>query len=308
MAMTDGDARALTSNRKRRGVAQASITRLSKNLSKLESTPEDPGTLTSVKRLLTKLETLDKEFKSLHLAIVDHTEEGALPKEQQVLDNHDEEVSLLEERIRQLIDACQSTPDAAARKILLKHLTHIEKTLQTLSDSILALPGDNAEAIPLLHQHTEQLSEFKTELGDVRKNLFSLDLEDTDPLNQQQENVDKAIFTCSIKVKKLLVARENPSTASTASDPHGVKLPKLDIATFDGNILHWKTFWEQFEVSVHNRPNLSDAEKLAYLRHALKDGTANRVIEGLSWSGEHYAEALGSGMISLVLFIRHMYA
>ena len=112
-----------------------------------------------------------------------------------------------------------------------------------------------------------KLSEVKAKLGDIRKNLFSVDLEDTDPLNQQQERVDKTIFNCSVKVKKLLAAREHPPTTSTTSDPHGVKLPKLDVATFDRNILHWKTFWEQFEVSVHNRPNLSDA---VYLRHALK--------------------------------------
>ena len=43
-------------------------------------------------------------------------------------------------------------------------------------------------------------------------------------------------------------------------------------------------------MSVHERPHLSDAEKLVYLRQALKDGTAKNTIEGLSRSGEHYTE------------------
>lgn len=72
----------------------------------------------------------------------------------------------------------------------------------------------------------------------------------------------------------------------------GVKLPKLDVPVFDGNILNWTSFWEQFCVSVHSRPNLTNSEKLLYLQHALKDGTAKHVIEGLSRSGEHYAEAV----------------
>jgi hypothetical protein len=72
----------------------------------------------------------------------------------------------------------------------------------------------------------------------------------------------------------------------------GVKLPKLDVPIFDGDLLSWTQFWEQFSVSVHDRSEISDAEKLAYLRSALKDGPAKMSIEGLSRSGEHYSEAI----------------
>ena len=72
-----------------------------------------------------------------------------------------------------------------------------------------------------------------------------------------------------------------------------MKLPKIDVPTFDRNILHWTTFWEQFEVSIHSKPQHPNAEKLAYLRHALKGGTANQVIEGMSQSADQYEEAIG---------------
>ena len=45
-------------------------------------------------------------------------------------------------------------------------------------------------------------------------------------------------------------------------------------------------------VSVHDCPKLLDPEKLVYLQHSLKNSSAKRVIEGLSRSGEHYAEAI----------------
>ena len=83
-----------------------------------------------------------------------------------------------------------------------------------------------------------------------------------------------------------------PTPAPTHSDSKGVKLPKLDVPTFDGNILNWKCFWEQFSISVHDRSSLSNSEKLVYLQHALKDVSAKHVIEGLSRSGEHYTEAV----------------
>lgn len=64
------------------------------------------------------------------------------------------------------------------------------------------------------------------------------------------------------------------------------------MPTFNGNILIWTTFWEQFAVAVHGRSSLSNSGKLAYLCHAVKSGTTKGVIEGLSRSGDHYSEAV----------------
>ena len=49
--------------------------------------------------------------------------------------------------------------------------------------------------------------------------------------------------------------------------------------------MKWRSFWEQYEVSIHSREQLTDSEELAYLRQLLKDAPAKRVIEGLSGSG-----------------------
>lgn len=75
-----------------------------------------------------------------------------------------------------------------------------------------------------------------------------------------------------------------PSSPSTTvpSEAPGVKLPKPDVPKFDGNIIEWCTFWEQFSVSIDSRSHLSDSEKLVYFRHSLKDGSAKGVIEGLA--------------------------
>ena len=68
-----------------------------------------------------------------------------------------------------------------------------------------------------------------------------------------------------------------------------MRLPKRDVPSFDGHILNWQSFWEQFCVA---RTNISDIEKLVYLRNSLKDGSAKNAIEGLSHSGEQYKEAI----------------
>ena len=74
--------------------------------------------------------------------------------------------------------------------------------------------------------------------------------------------------------------------------PWVLSSPNSTSHIFNSNILNWKTFWEQFKVSIHDRANISDTEKLVYLQHALREGTAKCVIESLSRSGEHYAEAV----------------
>ena len=84
------------------------------------------------------------------------------------------------------------------------------------------------------------------------------------------------------------------STSSASMTHEGsstnLRLPKLAIPTFDGNILNWRQFWEQSSVSVHDRINLSNAEKLVYLQQSIKEGSAKPIIYKVS--GEQYDEAI----------------
>ena len=135
----------------------------------------------------------------------------------------------------------------------------------------------------------------KGNFEDVRTEVLSLMIDESDDLNTTVLKMDQGIFDMSLEIKKLLY---NPGHAPEATTPtaetRGVKLPKVDVPMFDGDILHWQTFWEQFSVAIHDRTNISDTEKLVYLRHSLKDGSAKSIIEGLSRSGEQYAEAIKS--------------
>ena len=78
----------------------------------------------------------------------------------------------------------------------------------------------------------------------------------------------------------------------TSPRTRSAKLPKSEVPTFDGDLLKWKSFWNQFRVSIHDCIDLTNAEKMVYLQNALKDNTARRTIEGLMKSGENYKEAV----------------
>ena len=83
-----------------------------------------------------------------------------------------------------------------------------------------------------------------------------------------------------------LKQRRDPAARSRA------KLPKLEVPTFNGEILRWRTFWDMFEVSVHKQKGMSNPEKLLYLRQAVNSGPNTQVIEGLSHTGDQYEEAI----------------
>ena len=275
--------------RKRRGIVRASITRLSNRIKELEGKVDQPSTFDLAKRDKDKLESLDSEFKVHHYAVVDVLDKPEdLAKEQEVLDEHDDSIAELTIRMQKVISACATASDPNPRKIQSRRLARLEKSLSAVSEEIKAL-SKRSDDTCLIRQHEEQLLDFKRELEDIRKCLLPLDLNDDDELSILQTKLEKSLFNNSLEIKRLL--KGHVSTPS-ASDSKGVRLPKLDVPKFDGNILNWRSFWEQFQVSVHDRSNLAESEKLVYLQHALKDGSAKQAIEGLSRSGEYYSEAI----------------
>ena len=99
----------------------------------------------------------------------------------------------------------------------------------------------------------------------------------------------------TLKLIKLTHDREKREhrTTDEASASPGVRLSKISIPTFDVIILAgWKSFWEQFDTTIHSKVGLNDIEKLTYLQDALKDSPARFMIQGLTRTSENYQEAI----------------
>ena len=228
--------------KKRRGISHASITKLATKLNDLESKADQPTTLDFARRLKERLDSLDLEFKTHHYALVEQIEERTdLDREQETIDNHDDEASVIAVCAQKLIALCSSSPVSDLRKTSSRRLAHINKNLSTISDAIGALAGE--DDILLLHQYEEQIADCKKELNDTRNNLLSIDLGEEDELSKLLTRVGKKLFDCSLSIKKSL---RTCSHATPTTDNTGVKLLKLEVPTFDGNLLNWRTFWEQF--------------------------------------------------------------
>ena len=276
--------------RKRRGVSRGSITRLTKKVTELEKRGPDPKTLITARQVTKDVQTTSTDFKEKHLSVVDLLERDAdLEAEQIVLDEHDEIVADLLARLDVLVTRL-SSPEAKddPREISKKRLTRLEKKLSSVVGEVDKFDPKSVDRC-LIRQREEQLHEMKLELSDIGKSSFIVSLDEKDELSVIQSSIDTTLFDTSLKIKHFLAKL---SADATTADTHGVKLPKIDVPTFSGDLLRWKSYWEQFSVAVDTRTDMSDAEKLVYLRHSVKDGSARHVIEGLTHTGDNYAEAV----------------
>ena len=69
-----------------------------------------------------------------------------------------------------------------------------------------------------------------------------------------------------------------------------VKLPKLAIRPFNGNITAWTTL-DSFESAIDNSTGLSEIDKFNYLR-SLVEKSATEAISGLTLTADNYKEAV----------------
>ena len=83
----------------------------------------------------------------------------------------------------------------------------------------------------------------------------------------------------------------DPGTGASGSSTRQARLPKLILLPFNGDIANWLSFWELYDVSVHSNSELTDVQKLSYLK-SLVEGVAKEVIEGLSLLADSYCEAV----------------
>ena len=69
-----------------------------------------------------------------------------------------------------------------------------------------------------------------------------------------------------------------------------VKLPKLELKSFDGRALSWQSFLDRFDSSIHKNTYLNDIDKFSYLSFLCS--SASESIYKLTRTAENYTEAI----------------
>ena len=158
--------------------SSARVTRLEKRLRELEDISEQPATADHARELALKLGNLDANFEAYHFDLIDLIEEeedDALDKEQEVLDEHDDQIADMNIRLKRLFSVdTLSLNDPDPVKLSSRKLNHLERGILVIRDAITALPTDHGD-VSLIEQYEFQLSDHKTELSKIHAILLSVD-------------------------------------------------------------------------------------------------------------------------------------
>ena len=69
-----------------------------------------------------------------------------------------------------------------------------------------------------------------------------------------------------------------------------MRLPKIELPTFSDSYTEWTAYWDLFNASVDSNAQLSDAQKLQYLKSSLK-GETSKLVAPLTPNNANYALA-----------------
>ena len=116
-------------------------------------------------------------------------------------DKHNDAIAVLVIRVKCILAACSAKVESVDHKAASRKLSHLDKSLTSVSEAISFLTDESEPC--LIQQYGEQVQDIKTALRDTQNTLLSLDF-DGDTLMTTLERLDKGVFDCLLKIKRLM--------------------------------------------------------------------------------------------------------
>uniref|UniRef100_A0A5S6Q5F0 Uncharacterized protein n=1 Tax=Trichuris muris TaxID=70415 RepID=A0A5S6Q5F0_TRIMR len=142
----------------------------------------------------------------------------------------------------------------------------------------------------LIEEETLRLESYLAKCQDVQEDLQLL-VKDAETLQEEIESwvaFESSVMDVKAKVKEYL-QRYKVSESQEAKEPSSVgpNLPRWTLPQFNGDVLQFASFWDQFEAAVDSRTDLSNVTKMVYLQSAL-GGEALDAIHGFTVTNANY--------------------
>uniref|UniRef100_A0A6P7GVR5 Uncharacterized protein LOC114343475 n=1 Tax=Diabrotica virgifera virgifera TaxID=50390 RepID=A0A6P7GVR5_DIAVI len=130
-----------------------------------------------------------------------------------------------------------------------------------------------------LKEHMEKINTLVIE-ATVNEELDVLDNGEVERINQLRRKVRETL-------KKIRPGMQRPDSVQRRD---GVTLPQVKIPVYEGRYETWRTFHDLFTKVIHGNDQLSNSEKMQYLKTQVR-GEANRMIQHLHISEANYEVA-----------------
>nr|CAI5857751.1 unnamed protein product [Callosobruchus analis] len=186
---------------------------------------------------------------------------------------------------------------------LLRHQRGISKRQLTIFKTFVEdFDLDNGN----LHQLKKRLEKIEQCWDEFSKCQLEIELIETDDEYEAKERdlFERNFFEITSKAQQIIDNRSVLNRSGTFIDENipssehqlntnsktSVKLPDLNLPTFDGNYTEYLQFPDSFSALIHNNNRLSNVEKLHYLRSCLR-GEAAKVVCSLKTTDANYSVA-----------------
>ena len=145
-----------------------------------------------------------------------------------------------------------------------------------------------AEAEERENQRKAELEPEKLRMNEKlqleKVNLEQLKIEADANLQREKLELEMRLREAEIKKRDTNLAIDkfqqeveelNVQNHSTASRKTSLRLPKIELKNFGGQVIKWQKFWDRFEPTIHDNPPLRPIEKFNYLRAQLENEALN---------------------------------
>ena len=206
----------------------------------------------SALRMSKLLSDVSADFKNYHFTILDEIEnEEDVEAEQHIFYDHELKVMNLVDRLGRLVEIPFQAKPIAVIDLLRKRLDHVEKCYRTIKGEFDERGREmDTYALQIREERNEDL---KSELTKITGELFSVEV--PVDLEEKRATLERLLLNSKEDIRRLAGSKNKkpPLSASGVMGVSGVQLPRIEVPTFDGNLLNWGMFWEQFESTIHSK-------------------------------------------------------
>ena len=162
-------------------------------------------------------------------------------------------------------------------------------------EDMLRGPSDNYSDFLEMISDVTRIQDKHSDL--TGKLVDSLPFDKVDGECKKLTNENQILRALLRKLRRKMPPAPQAGTSSTsAASSHNagkVKMPTLELPKFDGKIIEFLPFWDQFRCAVHEVTNLSAVQKFIYLKSSLRGG-ALECITGYDVTESNYPLAVES--------------
>ena len=187
----------------------------------------------------------------------------------------------------------------AKRRVRTTNVNSIKRIFQQAFSYIDDFDPSSDSTIEALNSFRDTLAEKFIKMQTLNDEISYL-IEDESELEEEENSSTDFTLLYRQKYSRIIkfIDKALLKSADTVSNPGSnksvtsmVKLPPLKLKSFDGSPELWQTFFENFQCAVDANEDLSEIQKLTYLR-SLLEGPALSTITGLALTNNNYNIAI----------------